>query len=33
MRLKERGWAERGPRQRLTAGDRLHMIGLALRPA
>ncbi|HEX2555894.1 MAG TPA: squalene/phytoene synthase family protein [Microvirga sp.] len=33
MRLRERGWAERGPRQRLTAGDRLHMIGLALRPA
>ncbi len=33
MRLKERGWAQRGPRQRLTTGDRLHMIGLALRPA
>jgi phytoene synthase len=33
MRLQERGWAQRGPRQRLTAGDRLHMIGLALRPA
>ena len=32
-RLKERGWAQRGPRQRLTTGDRLHMIGLALRPA
>jgi phytoene synthase len=33
MRLLDRGWAERGPRQRLTAGDRLHMLSLALRPA
>ncbi|HEV2604353.1 MAG TPA: squalene/phytoene synthase family protein [Microvirga sp.] len=33
LRLMERGWATRGERQRLTAGDRLHMISLALRPA
>jgi phytoene synthase len=33
LRLLERGWATRGERQRLTTGDRLHMISLALRPA